>query len=94
MTNVKPGDHVFPPVQAAAGTWSTYGIYDSTALFPFAANGLPFTTLATLVVNPPTAYLLLKDFAELMKGDVIVQNGANSAAGIYVIQVMDEGWAC
>ncbi|KAH7720067.1 Protein MECR-1 [Aphelenchoides avenae] len=44
-------------------------------------------TLATLLATPPTAYRLLKDFVELKKGDVIVQNGANSAVGKYVIQL-------
>ncbi|KAH7703785.1 CRE-MECR-1 protein [Aphelenchoides avenae] len=44
-------------------------------------------TLATLLATPPTAYRLLTDFVELKKGDVIVQNAANSAVGKYVIQL-------
>lgn len=48
---------------------------------------LPTTTLATILATPPTAYRLLKDFVELRRGDVIVQNGANSAVGKYFIQV-------
>lgn len=30
-------------------------------------------------VNPPTAYNMLHDFARLVEGDWIIQNGANSA---------------
>ena len=39
-------------------------------------------------VNPPTAYRMLKDFVPLSAGDVVIQNGANSAVGRYVIQVL------
>ncbi|KAH7706368.1 CBN-MECR-1 protein, partial [Aphelenchoides avenae] len=85
VTNLKSGDYVFP-AQSAVGTWRTHGIHDSSQLFPFPRKDLSLTTLATLLVNPPTAYLLLKNYAELKKGDVIVQNGANSAVGKYVIQ--------
>lgn len=38
-------------------------------------------------VNPPTAYRMLHDFARLEPGDTVVQNGANSAVGRYVIQI-------
>ena len=48
---------------------------------------LPLEILATINVNPPTAYRLLKDFAELKAGDLVVQNGANSAVGRLVIQM-------
>lgn len=43
--------------------------------------------LATLNVNPPTAYRLLNDFVSLKKGHLVVQNGANSAVGRLVIQM-------
>ena len=48
---------------------------------------LPLEVLATLNVNPPTAYRLLKDFVPLKVGDLIVQNGANSAVGRLIIQM-------
>lgn len=43
--------------------------------------------LAGVIVNPSTAYRMLKDFVDLKPGDAIVQNGANSAAGQNVIQL-------
>lgn len=48
---------------------------------------LPLEVLATINVNPPTAYRLLKDFVKLKSGDLVVQNGANSAVGRLVIQM-------
>ena len=48
---------------------------------------LPLEVLATINVNPPTAYRLLKDFVDLKRGDLVVQNGANSAVGRLVIQM-------
>jgi trans-2-enoyl-CoA reductase len=42
---------------------------------------------ATLQVNPSTAYRMLNDFVKLSPGDLVVQNGANSAVGQFVIQV-------
>jgi trans-2-enoyl-CoA reductase len=43
--------------------------------------------LAMLTVNPPTASLLLSDFADLQPGDWVIQNGANSGVGSYVVQL-------
>jgi NADPH:quinone reductase-like Zn-dependent oxidoreductase len=40
-----------------------------------------------LTVNPPTASLLLSDFANLQPGDWVIQNGANSGVGSYVVQL-------
>jgi trans-2-enoyl-CoA reductase len=49
------------------------------------------TTITVIVlfqVNPPTAYRMLKDFVKLNPGDTVIQNGANSAVGRNVIQVL------
>lgn len=48
---------------------------------------LPVADLAMLKVNPATAWRMLHDFAQLVPGDVIVQNAANSAVGRCVIQI-------
>jgi trans-2-enoyl-CoA reductase len=42
---------------------------------------------ATLLINPPTAYCMLKEFIDLDVGDVVIQNCANSAVGRDVIQL-------
>lgn len=38
-------------------------------------------------MNPCTAYRLLNDFVDLKEGDVVIQNGANSAVGQAVVQL-------
>jgi trans-2-enoyl-CoA reductase len=40
-----------------------------------------------LKINPMTAWRLLNDYVDLKKGDWLVQNAANSAAGRAVIQI-------
>ncbi|KAF9269848.1 NAD(P)-binding protein [Marasmius fiardii PR-910] len=55
---------------------------------PFSAQGgLSEVNGATITINPPTAYNVLKDYVDLQDGDWIVQNGANSAVGQMIIQI-------
>lgn len=82
---MKVGDLVVP-AQSGLGTWRTYGIHKEEDLFPI-DKSLERDTAAMLQVNPPTAYRMLYDFVDLAPGDIIVQNGANSAVGRYVIQI-------
>ncbi|KAH7702127.1 oxidoreductase, partial [Aphelenchoides avenae] len=84
VTTLNVGDYVLGA--GGFGTWRTHGIHESAQLVPF-GKGLPTSTIATILVNPPTAYRMLKDIVELKKGDVVVQNGANSSVGKYVIQL-------
>jgi mitochondrial enoyl-[acyl-carrier protein] reductase / trans-2-enoyl-CoA reductase len=42
---------------------------------------------ATLKINPMTAWRLLHDYVDLSRGDWVIQNAANSAAGRAVIQI-------
>ena len=45
---------------------------------------------AMLKINPLTAWRLLRDYVDLKKGDWLIQNAANSAAGRDVIQIAHE----
>jgi len=45
---------------------------------------------AMLKINPMTAWRLLHDYVDLTKGDWLIQNAANSAAGRAVIQIARE----
>jgi trans-2-enoyl-CoA reductase len=40
-----------------------------------------------MMINPPSAYLMLKDFVQLQEGDVVIQNSANSVVGQALIQI-------
>lgn len=71
---------------AGAGTWATHVVAPAARLIPL-PNAADPQQLAMLTVNPPTAALLLSDFATLQPGDWVIQNGANSGVGSYVVQL-------
>jgi trans-2-enoyl-CoA reductase len=53
-------------------------------------EGIDPVQAAMLKINPLTAWRLLHDYVELQKGDWLIQNAANSAAGRDVIQIAHE----
>jgi trans-2-enoyl-CoA reductase len=53
-------------------------------------NEIDAMQAAMLKINPMTAWRMLQDFAELKRGDWLIQNAANSAAGRAVIQISHE----
>ena len=56
-------------------------------------DGLAADHAAVLRVNPPTAWLLLHQFAALQPGDWVLQNAATSAVGRAVIEIAHQrGW--
>lgn len=89
VKNFSTGDRVVP-LTNALGTWRSHMILASNFLFKVPKD-LGVVEAATLTVNPCTAYRMLKDFTQLKEGDVVIQNGANSACGQNVIQ-MARAW--
>jgi len=85
VQNIAVGDHVVP-AYSGQGTWQEVAVYESNKVFRIDKE-IPIDTAATLQVNPPTAYRMLKDFVQLKRGDTVLQNGANSAVGRNVIQI-------
>src|SRR5262249_16638765 len=71
---------------AGSGTWATHVVVPAARLLPLPNEADP-RQLAMLTVNPPTASLLLSDFASLQPGDWVIQNSANSGVGSYVVQL-------
>ena len=53
-------------------------------------DGMEPVQAAMLKINPLTAWRLLHDYVDLRKGDWLIQNAANSAAGCDVIQIAHE----
>ena len=53
-------------------------------------DGIDLQQASMLKVNPPTALLLLREFADLERGDWVAQNAANSGVGRSVIQLARE----
>jgi trans-2-enoyl-CoA reductase len=69
----------------AAGTWLEYSAAKAEDLI-LLPSLVPAEQLALGILNPLTAWRLLNDFEYLRPDDWIVQNAANSAVGISVIQ--------
>jgi len=87
VSGLSPGDLVIPNKQGF-GTWRSHATCDASDLLKLpSVKGVKQEYLATLVVNPATAYRMLEDFVQLKEGDVIIQNGANSMVGTSVIQL-------
>ncbi|CAK4148680.1 unnamed protein product [Aphanomyces euteiches] len=85
VSGVKVGDRVIPAV-GGFGTWRTEAVAKEAEVL-VVPNNIPVEYAATLSVNPATAYRLLADFAKLERGDVVIQNAANSSVGQAVIQL-------
>ncbi len=77
------GQRVF--LSGGQGAWQSHIVAPAESLFP-APQDLPLEIAAMGWVNPPTAWKLLHDFAQLKAGDWIAQNAATSAVGKLVIQ--------
>lgn len=88
VKNLKPGDWV-TPADSGFGTWRTYAVGWEQELSKVEKD-IPVLGAATLMVNPCTAYRMLKDYVHLRSGDVVIQNGANSAVGQAIIQLARE----
>ncbi len=84
VTALQVGQRVLLPV--GAGTWSTHLVAKAATLMPLPNVGDPLQ-LSMLVVNPPTASLLLSEFVSLEPGEWVMQNAANSAVGGYLVQL-------
>jgi NADPH:quinone reductase-like Zn-dependent oxidoreductase len=77
VTNVKVGDHVLAPILGL--TWRARMIASAQELFPLPDGDR--LQLAQLGSNPPTAALILSEYADLKPGDWVVQNAGNSGVG-------------
>ncbi|TFY72020.1 hypothetical protein EVG20_g1000 [Dentipellis fragilis] len=87
VEGLEVGDWVIP-VKPQPGTWnSALRMRAHEVVKVPRRQGLSPTNAATLTVNPPTAYNMLRDYVDLQPGDWVVQNGANSAVGQAVIQI-------
>jgi mitochondrial enoyl-[acyl-carrier protein] reductase / trans-2-enoyl-CoA reductase len=87
MTNVAVGDLVILPHNV--GTWRD-AVAVKTDELVVVPSGIEPVHAAMLKINPMTAWRLLHDYFHLQKGDWLIQNAANSAAGRAVIQIARE----
>ncbi|PVU97716.1 hypothetical protein BB561_000342 [Smittium simulii] len=87
-STINIGDWVIPMSTDVYGTWSTHFVSSPNNLIVIKdKTNITPEHLSSVKVNASTAYRMLKDLVPLNKGDYIIQNGANSGAGQYVIQL-------
>ena len=84
VTNVAVGALVILPHNV--GTWRDAVAVKADELVVVPA-GIEPVHAAMLKINPMTAWRLLHDYVDLARGDWLIQNAANSAAGRAVIQI-------
>ena len=83
VSHLQVGQTVLLPV--GSGTWTSHMLAEAAKLIALPAANPP--QLSMLTINPPTAYLMLKEFVDLQPGDWVIQNAANSGVGSYLIQL-------
>ena len=81
---VKVGQLVLLPL--GCGSWSSHVVTEAAQLRPLPDEADPLQ-LSMMTINPPTAALLLSEFVTLRPGDWVIQNAANSAVGLYLVQL-------
>jgi trans-2-enoyl-CoA reductase len=87
VTNIAVGALVILPHNV--GTWREAVAVKADELVDVPA-GIEPVQAAMLKINPMTAWRLLHDYVDLARGDWLIQNAANSAAGRAVIQIARE----
>jgi trans-2-enoyl-CoA reductase len=87
VTNVAADALVILPHNV--GTWRDAVAVKADELVVVPA-GIEPVHAAMLKINPMTAWRLLHDYVDLARGDWLIQNAANSAAGRAVIQIAHE----
>ena len=86
-TNVALGAQVILPHNI--GTWRDAVAVKADELVAVPPE-IDAVQAAMLKINPMTAWRLLHDYVQLKRGDWLIQNAANSAAGLAVIQIARE----
>jgi mitochondrial enoyl-[acyl-carrier protein] reductase / trans-2-enoyl-CoA reductase len=84
VEDIAVGTRVFLPL--GGGTWRQQITARAADLVPVPPGTDPLQ-MAMMTINPPTAYLMLRDYVRVDPGDWIIQNAANSGVGQYVIQL-------
>ncbi|KAK0393724.1 hypothetical protein QR680_000368 [Steinernema hermaphroditum] len=85
IRSLHKGDHVISN-SIYNSVWTQYDVLSEDAVLKVRSD-LDVASASTLLINPPTAYIMLTEYVKLSPGDFVVQNSANSAVGRCVIQI-------
>lgn len=83
VEGLQVGDWVRMPPET--GAWRDEVVAAAKGLLKL-PNDLPLELAAMATINPPTAWRMLRD-AHLNEGEWVIQNAANSAVGMHVIEM-------
>lgn len=83
VESYQAGDRVTVPKDL--GAWQELAVCGTDGLFRIPSD-IPLEIAAMATVNAPTAWRLLRD-SGLSQGEWVVQNAANSAVGLHVIEM-------
>ncbi len=86
VSDLAVGDHV---INLQRENWTQQRRVPATELVRV-PPGIDPLQAAMLRINPPTAAVLLADFARLAPGDWVVQNTANSSVGRWIVRLAAE----
>lgn len=70
-----------------AGNWAEQVVINAQEAFPFIPKKLPDEQVATLFVNPATAWIMVTQVLRVPKGAWLLQSAAGSALGKMVIRL-------
>lgn len=83
VSGLNVGDKV---ISLGRANWAER-VRDDASRFIKSPEALDIRQAAMLKANPPSAKLMLEDYAKLKSGDWVVQNAANSAVGRHIIKL-------
>ena len=83
VKKLKVNDIVIPLTR---GTWAENLIVKENEVIKIQKK-INLCQASMLKVNPASAYLMLNNYVDLKKNDIVLQNAANSGVGNYIIQL-------
>ncbi|KAI6229177.1 PKS-ER domain-containing protein [Aphelenchoides besseyi] len=83
VNGLKVGDRV---LSLGSSTWTEFAVVAEKQLVKIRSD-FDLISASQLLINPPTAYCMLKFYEDLKPGHFVIQNAANSGVGRAVIQI-------
>jgi NADPH:quinone reductase len=85
VQNLTVGQRVFAR-NSQGGNWADYAVVPSAKAFP-APEGIPDEQVASLLINPASAILMLRHLLRVPRGEWLLQSAASSELGRMIIRL-------
>jgi NADPH:quinone reductase-like Zn-dependent oxidoreductase len=83
--NLSVGQRVFAR-NSQGGNWADYAVIPSAQAYP-APEGIPVEQVASLLINPASAILMVRHVLGVPRGEWLLQSAANSELGRMIIRL-------